>query len=371
MTFIHAAKSTALYIRFFILAACALVLLAGRASAASFDCQKARAGVEQAICFSPQLSQLDDAMASLYQGAWSGAVDRQALRQTQRDWLRLVRNQCTTEGCLLTAYGKRIEQLRSGNFDAWASDSVFDKALGASVGQPGGVTYQPANASSTATREWMARAHVLEYSLYRAAAWVTFDKRLRVTAATCGQENAFYSARKGTVVICYELVTRLLAEAQQRVSEGSDGQREGYRLFMAVQFAVVHELGHAAIAQVANYASMGREETEADTFSSVVLLNGLSTEGVVDAIWAVRTLTTLFTPASFQYENYADAHELGPQRMANFACLAGGRSQEILPKLIGANLVTEPRGPSCATEWSRAYRGVTALSKQASVTASR
>jgi uncharacterized protein len=370
MEFIRVRKSTAFFVRFFFVA-CAMVFFAGRASAASFDCRRARVGVEQAICFSPQLSQLDELMASLYQAAWAGTVDKQSLRQTQRDWLRLVRNQCTTEGCLRIAYGNRIGQLRSGTFEAWARDSGFDSALAASAGQPGGANYLQANPADAFTRDWMAKAQILEYSLKRASQWVAFNGRLRVIAATCGQQNAFYSAARGTVVICYELVTRLLAEAQQRVSEGGDGRREANRLFMAVQFAVVHELGHAAIAQVANYASMGREETEADTFSSVVLLNGLSTEGVVDAIWAVRTLTSTFTPASFQYENYADAHELGPQRMANFACLAGGSSKEILPNLIGSNLVTKQRGPACATEWSRAHRGVLALSKQASVTASR
>lgn len=265
----------------------------------------------------------------------------------------------------------RIEQLRSGNFDAWAKDFELDKALGASSGQPTGAVYLPANKSDTFTRDWMAKAHVLENSLNRASAYVTFNAQLRVTAATCGQQNAFYSTARKTVVICYELVTRLLTEAQKRVSNTEDGVTEARRLEMAIQFAIVHELGHAAMAQIPNYGSLGREETEADTFSSVVLLNSISANDVVDAIWAVKTLTDTFTPASFQYENYADAHELGPQRLANFVCLAGGKIKAILPSLIGANLVTKQRGASCGGEWPRAYRGVLALSKQANVEASR
>ena len=56
-----------------------LLSIAGIATAraASFDCAKARTGVEKAVCADPQLSEYDERIAAAYQralGEWNGAI---------------------------------------------------------------------------------------------------------------------------------------------------------------------------------------------------------------------------------------------------------------------------------------------------------
>ena len=74
------------------------------AHAASFDCQKASAGIEQAICASKTLSTQDEQLAEHYQQLMtlSPQTGRVALRNAQRDWLK-QRNACSSDAAALTA----------------------------------------------------------------------------------------------------------------------------------------------------------------------------------------------------------------------------------------------------------------------------
>ena len=73
----------------------AMLALAGVATAraASFDCAKARSGVEKAICADPKLSEYDERIAAAYKralGEWDGAI-RGYVREDQRHWLSEIR----------------------------------------------------------------------------------------------------------------------------------------------------------------------------------------------------------------------------------------------------------------------------------------
>ncbi len=95
--------------RYAILAAVFLGLGESGASAQSFDCSKASLATEQAICASAELGRLDEQMALLYFGL---PVDvREAMRKSQRDWLRR-RNRCGFDDvCIADAYRSRIQVL--------------------------------------------------------------------------------------------------------------------------------------------------------------------------------------------------------------------------------------------------------------------
>jgi uncharacterized protein YecT (DUF1311 family) len=100
------------------------VLLIGMAAAwittparsQSFDCGAAKTGVERAICATADLRQRDADLATAYAAAQSrGDPPAEALRQTQRDWLR-TRDACLADpagvnACLASAYDRRIAAL--------------------------------------------------------------------------------------------------------------------------------------------------------------------------------------------------------------------------------------------------------------------
>ena len=82
------------------------------AQAASFDCAKAAAAVERAICTNAELSALDDVAARYYRAARNTLPGAQAcLLADQRNWLAQVRNRCPDDQCLKSAYLDRLSDL--------------------------------------------------------------------------------------------------------------------------------------------------------------------------------------------------------------------------------------------------------------------
>lgn len=82
------------------------------ASAAGFDCGKARSHIEKTICADTELSVLDEHLGRYYEGArqaLSGAET--CLKTDQVRWLKSVRNACNDNACLRTAYLRRLSEL--------------------------------------------------------------------------------------------------------------------------------------------------------------------------------------------------------------------------------------------------------------------
>lgn len=89
--------------------------LSGGVAAASFDCQKAKSGLEHLLCDNAELSQLDSQLGKHYQKLTSTLTPAEVkqLRATQSAWLdRRVMDCATTNvNCLKNLYQKRIETL--------------------------------------------------------------------------------------------------------------------------------------------------------------------------------------------------------------------------------------------------------------------
>lgn len=92
-----------------------LLIIAGTAGAASFDCTKAASAVEKAICSDDKISELDSQLMLSYKKSMSTAVNADALKLQQRAWLANVRNKCQDAACLKLAYADRIAQLDSAS----------------------------------------------------------------------------------------------------------------------------------------------------------------------------------------------------------------------------------------------------------------
>jgi uncharacterized protein len=76
--------------------AAGLVLAASGASAASFDCTKAKHPLEKLICSDAQLSRADDALSQAYKAKFSTLFDKNAFRSQQQDWLKILRARCAS-----------------------------------------------------------------------------------------------------------------------------------------------------------------------------------------------------------------------------------------------------------------------------------
>lgn len=100
------------------------------AHAASFDCAKARTGVEKAVCADPKLSEYDERIAGAYKrelDEWNGAI-RAYVRNDQRHWLSEIRriddNDSEIEAncakgdlpCLRREYQLRTDEIESSGY---------------------------------------------------------------------------------------------------------------------------------------------------------------------------------------------------------------------------------------------------------------
>lgn len=97
----------------------ALLVLAGAggappASAASFDCARARSPAERLVCADPVLSSLDERLAAAYRAALAAVPWKQRLRGAQAEWLRARRDRAAGDrAAMAAAYRARIAGLEA------------------------------------------------------------------------------------------------------------------------------------------------------------------------------------------------------------------------------------------------------------------
>jgi uncharacterized protein len=96
------------------------------AAAASFDCSKAEAVDEKAICADQQLNDADVEMAVLYTQLKPllGMGARGDMEDEQAAWLKRRAACGADRACLVKAYQERVQQLRGG-FEALAKRGPF------------------------------------------------------------------------------------------------------------------------------------------------------------------------------------------------------------------------------------------------------
>lgn len=95
----------------------------------SFDCRRAKADDEIAICGDAGLAAMDRQLGQLYDAAIKSISDPQALKQSESDWV-ITRHMCNGDvECLRHAYGVRIGQFLGsmGSKPLIATDSQSDK----------------------------------------------------------------------------------------------------------------------------------------------------------------------------------------------------------------------------------------------------
>lgn len=95
----------------------------------SFDCRRAAAADEVAICGDAGLAAMDRQLGHLYDAALLNISDPEALKRSESDWV-IARHMCNSDiECLRHAYGERIGQFMGslGSKPLISTDSPADK----------------------------------------------------------------------------------------------------------------------------------------------------------------------------------------------------------------------------------------------------
>jgi hypothetical protein len=165
--------------------------------------------------------------------------------------------------------------------------------------------------------------------------------------AQCGNVNAFYNPRQGTVTMCYELLQHL---AGIFVQDGRWTQEQTEAVDGAVNFIMYHEVGHALV-DVMDLPVTGREEDAVDQLATYLLV-GSGEKGAQAAFNGVLAVQP-GENAVFDNSDFADEHSLGPQRLFNIACWVYGSDPQKYSRIVSGGMLPRERAARCPGEYQR------------------
>lgn len=169
-----------------------------------------------------------------------------------------------------------------------------------------------------------------------------------ITKDCAGEINAFYDANERSVTVCYELMEHFYKTFR---ADNSSEQEAYRRMFDAVRFAFLHEIGHALI-DVYNLPITGSEEDAADRCSSFINLTELGEDGV-NAVFAAADAFAVESKKPSNKSNLADDHLLQEQRFYNSLCMIYGSNTTKYAYILEEKYLPRERALKCPQEYER------------------
>src|SRR5688572_5699766 len=189
---------------------------------------------------------------------------------------------------------------------------------------------------------------------------LVLPRPITFVTAQCQEPNAFYSAQRGEVVLCYETMKVLLERGQaleQEQAQGA-GYAEAY-LRANIRFIVLHETGHALI-DMLEIPITGREEDAVDQLATTLMLRFAgkdeSTSQVTQNLSMAANWFLVRSTGQYNLDAYADEHALGEQRYFNLQCLLYGSDPARYIGIVTAGDLTQARAKTCPAEARRVSR---------------
>jgi hypothetical protein len=164
----------------------------------------------------------------------------------------------------------------------------------------------------------------------------------------CKDVNAFYDSRDRSVTMCYELMEYFYRTFK---SDGRSDSEAYEKMFSAVRFVFLHEIGHALI-DAYKLPIMGGEEDAADRCSSFINLKELGEEGV-EAVFAAAEAFAIESKNSSGKRNMADEHLLQDQRFYNSLCMIYGSNPTKYSRILTEGFLPKERAVRCPSEYQR------------------
>lgn len=164
----------------------------------------------------------------------------------------------------------------------------------------------------------------------------------------CGEVNALYDPNDTSITICYELMEHFFKLFK---SSGKTDKEAYTKMFDAIQFVFLHELGHAMI-DLYKLPVTGNEEDAADRASAYICL-----EEIKDGVRFVLTAADAFSIESKMRKpdgrDMADEHLLGEQRYFNSLCMIYGSNPGKWNKIVTDGYLPKERAVRCPSEYER------------------
>ncbi|QNP41952.1 DUF4344 domain-containing metallopeptidase [Lysobacter solisilvae (ex Woo and Kim 2022)] len=180
---------------------------------------------------------------------------------------------------------------------------------------------------------------------------------IKFVMAECREPNAFYSAERAEVVMCYETLQVLLERGQHLAQEQKLGDDYAQKYLAAnLRFILLHETGHALI-DLLEIPITGREEDAVDQLATTLMQRfaGLdeSSRQTADNLRMASNWFLARSTGQYNLDAYADEHALGEQRYFNLQCLIYGRNPARYIGIVTDGDLPEARAKTCPAEARR------------------
>lgn len=165
----------------------------------------------------------------------------------------------------------------------------------------------------------------------------------------CGEPNAEFDPKTQSITVCYELMEHFsnLFKSDKMKPEDADK-----KMFDAVRFAFLHEVGHALIYNY-NLPITGNEEDAADRCSSYINIEELGESGVKAVLAAADAFHIESKQTSTTKRNLADEHLLQEQRFYNSLCMIYGSDAAKYEYFVNDGYLPKERAARCPVEYQR------------------
>lgn len=168
-------------------------------------------------------------------------------------------------------------------------------------------------------------------------------------ARECGEQNAFYSSKDRSITICYELMDRFHRTFK---GAGATDEKATERMFDAIRFVFLHEVGHALI-DAYDLPITANEEDAADRLSAFVNLTELGEDGVRAVFAAADAFAIESKQARPSKRSLAEEHLLQEQRFYNSLCMIYGSDPDKYSNIVADGYLPQERASRCEREFRR------------------
>ncbi len=190
---------------------------------------------------------------------------------------------------------------------------------------------------------------LLEKAADRLNSSLILPYNINLITRDCGEVNAFYDAETHSVTVCYELMEHFYTVFR---SDGLSDEKAYDKMFDAVRFAFLHEIGHALI-DTYNLPITGSEEDAADRCSSFINLTELGEDGVNAVLAAADAFSIESKNTSSNKRSLADEHLLQEQRFYNSLCMIYGSNKTKYASVVDDQYLPKERAVKCPQEFER------------------
>lgn len=208
------------------------------------------------------------------------------------------------------------------------------------------VAYGPTQ-NFTQIRKAFQDARVFEQIAETMNRIIVMPRVLHIQMAECGTVNAFYDPANQRIIMCYEMVAHTFETFSKSTKDQQQAATAGV---YASLFIFFHEFGHA-MRDILDLPVTGREEDAVDQFSTMLLIDAGSQDGVMMGAHFFGLESARYKDTKAERLPFWDEHSLEQQRFYNILCLLYGSAPEKYESLVTQGLLPKPRAQRCPSEY--------------------